>query len=155
MNIIRENQLALLTFTGTLLLTLIAEFVLNLTAEATFLTLSIGLIGTLSVAVLESSFEKNIQKAEDSLGCLMRRPSWSDRSTGRERCALRLERRERSGDRDPTARVEVRVGTQIPLRRDEGRQELPPLSGPSRTTVDPGHGLPPRRTQPTRCRTTG
>ncbi len=61
MNIIRENQRALIAFTSTLLLTLIGEFVLNLTPEGTYLTLAIGLIGTLNVALLENSLEKNVQ----------------------------------------------------------------------------------------------
>ena len=70
MNVIKENPRALLTFTITLLLTLIGEFALNLTAEGTYLTLAIGLIGTLTVAALENSLEKNIQKIESKLEVL-------------------------------------------------------------------------------------
>jgi hypothetical protein len=59
MKLFRENSLALINIIATLILALVSEFALNLSAETTFLTIAIGTMVTLPIALLE----KNLKEA--------------------------------------------------------------------------------------------
>lgn len=60
MQIFKEYSLALVSLVVTLILTLIAEFVLTLSPEGTFLTFAVGAMITLSITLLQKELEKFI-----------------------------------------------------------------------------------------------
>jgi hypothetical protein len=62
MKLIREYTLALVSLVVTLVLTLIAEYVLQLTPEGTYLTFATGALITLAVTLLEKNLETKIKE---------------------------------------------------------------------------------------------
>lgn len=61
MRIIKEHSLSILSFGATLVLTLIAEFILSLSREGTYLTFAVGVTVTLAVSLLEKEIKRSIE----------------------------------------------------------------------------------------------
>ena len=67
MSLLREYALAMVGFIATLILTLIAEFVLKLSDEGTYLTFAMGAFVTLAITLLEKNLEKRVGEAESAI----------------------------------------------------------------------------------------